>query len=73
MGMKLDRTSTILVGHLKQKAQSNLRDKLISDAENLIYDDFGSPLATPKTQLYTDLTGAGYSDLAKNVLNGIYD
>jgi hypothetical protein len=68
-----DKTSTLLVEHLREKPITDLRDQLIEDALNLHYDDFGSRLATPKTQLYLDLLAAGYKDLAKNVTEGIYD
>jgi hypothetical protein len=68
-----DKTSTLLVEHLRDKPITNLRDDLISAAQELYYDDFGSPLATPKMQLHADLLKAGYADLARNVVEGVYD
>jgi len=68
-----DKTSTLLVEHLRDKPITDLRDDLISAAQNLYYDDFGSELETPKMQLYQDLNAAGYADLAKNVIEGVYD
>jgi hypothetical protein len=68
-----DKTSTLLVEHLRDKPITDLRDDLIAAAQNLYYDDFGSDLAFPKIQLYEDLTEAGYPDLATNVTKGIYD
>lgn len=73
MPFRPDKTSTLLVEHLRNKPINDLRDELIEAAQKLHYDDFGSNLATPKTQLYYDLTDAGYSDLARNVTRGIYD
>ena len=71
--MKPDKTSTLLVEHLRQKEPNTVRDCLISRAQCMIYDDSGSPIATPKIQLYYDLHEAGYPDLAKHVTEGVYD
>ncbi len=71
--MKPDKTSTLLVDHLLEKPESTKRMLLIDKALRLVYDDFGSEDATPKMNLYADLNAAGYSDLAKNVIEGIYD
>ena len=73
MPFRPDKTSTLLVEHLRDKPITDLRDDLISAAQKLYYDDFGSPLATPKMQLHADLSEAGYADLAKNVVEGVYD
>jgi len=37
------------------------------------YDDFESPLATPITQLVTDLRKAGQEKLAQRAINGDFD
>lgn len=71
--MKLDKTSTLLVDHLLEKPESDNRTWLIDKALRLQYDDFGSPDATPKSNLYYALHNAGYPDLATNVTRGIYD
>lgn len=71
--MKPDKTSTLLVDHLLEKPESDKRMWLIDKALRLVYDDFGSEEALPKTKLYYDLHAAGYTDLATNVTNGIYD
>lgn len=70
---KPDKTSTLLVEHLRSKEPSTVRDNLISRAQCMIYDDFGSPMATPKIQLHADLIEAGFDDLARNVVDGFYD
>ncbi len=68
-----DKTSTLLVEHLREKPITDLRDDLIAAAQRLYYDDFGSDLDMPKTTLYYDLIDAGYPDLAKNAMEGVYD
>lgn len=75
MSLPPDGTSTILVEDLKKKPQSNIRDKMIKDAEGFWYDDFKSlnPALCPKMALNKDLTDVGYHDLAFNVRQGKYD
>ena len=68
-----DKTSTLLVEHLRDKPITDLRDDLIAAAQRLYYDDFESDLDMPKTTLYYDLIDAGYADLAKNAMEGVYD
>ena len=68
-----DKSSTLLVEHLMKKKPSEVRDKIIERAKNMEFDDFKSPHAAPKIELYSTLRKAGYADLAVNVTLGVYD
>jgi hypothetical protein len=66
-------TKTDLVRDLEAKGPSRLRDALIEKARSGHYHDFDSPLPAPKIQLVTELTEAGFMDLASKVMAGDYD
>ncbi len=71
--MKPDKTSTLLVDHLLAAPEKPQRPWIIDRALRLEYDDFGSPHVCPKIKLHGELLDAGYEDLARNVIEGIYD
>ncbi len=66
-------TKVTLVRDLGTKPQSAARDQLMQRAAMGYYHDFESELETPKVQLYRDLKGAGFDDLAEKVKEGGYD
>jgi hypothetical protein len=68
-----DQTQTLLVKHLEETPPSPHRDELIKKARAGYYSDFRSPIATPKLQLREDLKAARLGDLARNVMEGVYD
>lgn len=62
-----------LLKDLLSKPDCDRNRKLIQNALRGVYSDFGSPLPLPLSTLEVELRGAGYDDLAKNVIHGHYD
>ena len=66
-------TKTTLVGDLREKPPSAIRDRLISRALAGHFHDYESESATPKVLLHGELVAAGYPDLAQKVIACAYD
>lgn len=67
-------TRTDLVVALREKPQSDDRDKLINMARRGEFHDYKNRrFAAPKVELLKRLRAAGYDDLAQRVIDGAYD
>lgn len=66
-------TKDTLVSDLLKKEPSTYRNSIINKAKQGYYHDFESKIFTPKAQLLSDLTHAGFEDLANKVKCGDYD
>lgn len=66
------RLNTYKLPHYSEQSKRIVR-YIIAKAKQGHYHDFASKLATPKMQLVTDLRQAGLEDIAKDVMNGLYD
>ena len=62
-----------LLNDLILKPDSKPNRRLMQNALDGEYSDFGSSEALPLMMLECELRGEGYADLAKNVLKGLYD
>ena len=66
-------TKTDLVKRLVPLNADGHLSAIIDHAERGHYHDFESDFLMPKRQLVSDLRKAGHSDIAQDVVNGMYD
>ena len=65
-------TETILIDDLNTKPANNNRDGLIERATRGVYNAAKTKTVSPLQMLHSDLSRAGYDDLAVKALDGTY-